>query len=438
MKKLLIVSPYFPPTNTPDMQRVRMGLSCYAAHGWDATVLTVEERYQGGLSEPELMRTLPATARIVRVPAWPLRWARLLGFGNIGLRAWPFLYREGARLLRREKFDLVFFSTTQFAVFTLGPLWKARFGVPYVLDFQDPWRTNAYERSGARPPPGGWKYQFARLQARLFEGWTVRGASALMSVSPLYLEDFRQRYPSILGKPSAVLPFGASQSDLVHASELPAPPQAIVRRVGERHLVYTGAAGPISPRALAILFEALRQYREQSPERSGRIRLHFIGTSYGEGGRAKCSILPVAESFGVSDQVTEIPYRVGFLDAIRLQQDADGLVLLGAPDPAYVPSKAFVYYLTRKPILALLYPDTVLERLLDELACAHLVRIQPNAGDAGSFPALWAFFDALVDGTAGDLMPVRRDDIFRSRYLAEELAGQQCALFEAGVSYHQT
>ena len=79
---------------------------------------------------------------------------------------------------KKEKFDLVFFSNTQFITFTLGFLWKRLYGVPYVIDVQDPWRTDYYERPGSRKPPGGWKYQFARLLAWVFERPSFAGASA--------------------------------------------------------------------------------------------------------------------------------------------------------------------------------------------------------------------------------------------------------------------
>jgi hypothetical protein len=223
VKKVLIVSPHFPPINAPDMQRVRMSLPHYRQAGWDPVVLAVGERWQDGVREPELLATLPPGVRVVSTRALPRRWSRWIGVGNIGLRAWPFLLWRGARLLRREKFDLVFFSSAQFITFTLGPIWRRRFGVPYVIDVQDPWRTGYYERPDSRKPPGGWKYQTARLLAWLFEGWCFKRAGGAMSVSPDYLADLRARHPSFGSVPTAVIGFGASRADLAvaQASRLP-------------------------------------------------------------------------------------------------------------------------------------------------------------------------------------------------------------------------
>jgi len=45
MKRVLIVSPNFPPINAPDMQRVRMSLPFYRDNGWEPVVLAVGERW---------------------------------------------------------------------------------------------------------------------------------------------------------------------------------------------------------------------------------------------------------------------------------------------------------------------------------------------------------------------------------------------------------
>ncbi|MGA7725971.1 MAG: hypothetical protein WCA95_11885, partial [Opitutaceae bacterium] len=67
MKKVLIVSPHFPPINAPDMQRVRMSLPYYRAHGWEPVVLAVGKDWQLGVTEPNLLSTVPSDVRVVHV-----------------------------------------------------------------------------------------------------------------------------------------------------------------------------------------------------------------------------------------------------------------------------------------------------------------------------------------------------------------------------------
>ena len=416
------------------MQRVRMSLPYYRANGWEPVVLAVEGPWQGCTQEPDLLASLPSDVRIVRTRALPACLCRVFGVSHLGLRAWGHFLWRGCRLLGAEKFDLVFFSNTQFVTFTLGRIWRRLYGVPYVLDVQDPWRTDYYERPGSRRPPGGWKYRAARLQARLLEGWAFARAGAIMSVSPHYLEDLRARYPRLAATPSAVLCFGASEADLEQARRLPAPASLFSRGPGEVHLVYTGASGPVMPHALLVLFTALRRYRERSPEKAARLRFHFVGTSYVPAGQGKPSVLPIAEQCGVRDLVGEIPHRLGFLEAARWQLEADALLLLGSSDLAYSPSKVYQYRLTGRPIVGLVFRDSVMEALLDALSCAFIVRFRESGPKEQAYAELARAFDLLVTGTLATALPPPNEAAGGDNFRAEELTRRQCALFERALS----
>ena len=434
MKRLLIVSPHFPPINAPDMQRVRMSLPYYRQYGWEPTVLTVRPEDVETVKEPDLLATLPPDARIVACAALPVRWTRRFGVGSLALRSMRALDRVGSELLRGDRFDLVFFSNTQFLTFTLGARWRRRFGVPYVIDVQDPWRTDYYERKGSRRPPGGWKYQFARVQARLLEPRAYRRAAGVMSVSEQYLADIRGRYPDF-DSPTDVIPFGASQRDLACARNVSAPVN-FSRAGGEIHFLYTGASGPVMPHALTILFDALRGYRARAADNARRLRFHFCGTSYVAPGQGRMTVMPLAEQCRVADLVDEIPHRLGHLESMRLQGQADVLLLPGSSDLAYSPSKIYPYFLSGKPMLGMVFRESVMERVLEELNCAHLVRFRENEPKDEAHVALQRFFDLALDGFPPGTLPMRNDALFNERYLAESLTKRQCALFERALAYN--
>jgi hypothetical protein len=416
------------------MQRIRMSLPHYRANGWEPIVLCVGDAWQDGVREPALNQTIPDDIRIVRTPALSLRWTRFLGLRNIGLRCWLHFLVTGARLIRREKIDLVFFSNTQFVTFTLGRLWRRWFGTPYVFDMQDPWRTDYYERHGSRRPPGGWKYQVARFMAWALEGWSFRRVSAVMSVSPNYIDDLRRRYRYLANIPAEVIGFGASREDIAQSLRMPPPSHRYVRERGEIHILYTGAAGPVMPHAMTVLFQGLKLYHERSPERARRLRFHFLGTSYVAPGQGKNSVTPVAESCGVANQVEEIPHRLGHLECLRLQVEADILLLPGSSDLAYSPSKVYPYYLSRRPTLGLVFKTSVMERLLDELSCAYMVRFGADEDKREAHDALCRFFDLAFDGFPPGTFLERNDAYFNARFLAETLTARQCALFTQALA----
>ena len=219
MRRVLIVSPHFPPVNAPDHQRVRMALPYLRENGWEATVLAVDPDEIDGLPrEPLLAQTVPSDIEVVRCQAAPLAITKCMGMRTLGLRAYPYVARAGARLLRARKFDLVFFSTTQFAIMALGSRWLKRFGVPYVLDFQDPWLADDPARSKLSAPGGQWKYAFSQWIAKRLEPPSVRGCAHAVCVSPAYPKLLQERYPDIDATRFSVLPFAVAESDFEAAS----------------------------------------------------------------------------------------------------------------------------------------------------------------------------------------------------------------------------
>jgi hypothetical protein len=433
-RRLLIVSPHWPPVNAPDLQRVRMSLSYYRECGWEPVVLCVHADDVAGTLEPELELTYPPDIRIVRCHAWPIRWTQWFGLGNVGWRAWPSLYRIGSRLLREEHFDLVFFSTTQFLTFALGPVWRRRFGVPYVIDIQDPWRTDYYERPGAPRPPGGRKYVVARTVARLLEGPVYRRAAGFISVSEPYLTDLGLRYRWFGTKPQATIRFGVSAADFARVKEHSHKDAQLPREPGKLHLLYTGASGPIMPHSLNQLFGAFKTYQALHPDRAARFRFHFYGTSYVPEGKGIPSVLPVAGKHGLTTEVTEIPHRLGHLESLSLLPQADALLLLGSSDRSYSPSKIYPYFLSGKPILSVVFHNSYLETILAELNCSVVAAFDGGLPADSAQGVILRFFDLALAGFPPAEMPVRNEALFNRSFLAEALVRRQCELFERALA----
>ena len=70
MKKVLIISPNFPPINAADMHRVRQSLVYFPEMGWEATVVAVEPEFVEMSQDPLLMESLPETSAIKRIRAF--------------------------------------------------------------------------------------------------------------------------------------------------------------------------------------------------------------------------------------------------------------------------------------------------------------------------------------------------------------------------------
>ena len=59
LKRVLIISPYFPPSNAADMQRIRMSLPYFGNYGWEAEVVTVDPKFSDMVKDDLLLESVP-------------------------------------------------------------------------------------------------------------------------------------------------------------------------------------------------------------------------------------------------------------------------------------------------------------------------------------------------------------------------------------------
>ena len=84
MRRVLCISPHFPPDSTAATHRLRILAPHLAAHGWEPTILTVDPRDYEGRLDPALARSVPPAVRVVRARAWSPAVSRCFGFGDLG------------------------------------------------------------------------------------------------------------------------------------------------------------------------------------------------------------------------------------------------------------------------------------------------------------------------------------------------------------------
>jgi Glycosyl transferase 4-like domain len=425
MRRLLIVSPNFPPANAPDMQRVRMSLPYFAEFGWEPRVLAVDPAYVERLRDPLLLETIPPTIPIRRTKALKVGWTQKLGVSALGLRAWPFLYRAGARLIAEDRPDLIYFSTTMFPVLALGRLWKRRFGVPFVVDMQDPWVGDYYDKRpvGERPP----KFALAQRMHRILEPFTMRAVGGIVAVTDSYHETLRRRYPWISADVCRTIPFGASEKDFEVAAKMEWRNLFFVPNDGLLHAVCGGSLGRTKITTCRAICLAFRQGLDKQPELFSKLRLHFIGTDYAPSAQARATIRPLAAEHGLEKVIFESTDRVPYLATLRLYRDADFLLVLGSDDPSYTASKIYPYILAQKPLLCVFHEESSVVSVLKRTRAGQVVSFSKDDDAAAIteklFPAMKEFLDALPFTPATDWKEFEP-------YRAREMTRRQCELFD--------
>lgn len=379
MQRLLIVSPHFPPSSTADMHRVRMLLPYFRENGWHVEILAVEPDQIASPQDPWLADGLPEDVPVHRVRAMGLGWSRIPGLGTLGLRALCALAGKGDSLLERGQFDLVYFSTTVFEVHVLGPCWKRKYGVPFVMDYQDPWVNDYYRDHPEITPPGGRiKYALSNALHRWMEPRVLRDCAGITSVSPEYPKQLKARYHWLGDLPNLVQAFPGAKRDFERLSSSKSQQNVFDPNDGKVHWVYVGVVMPGMLPVIRQLFEIL-SLKEHS-NLCSNLKFYFIGTSYASDEKARPQVLPLAQKFGLTNQITELTDRIPYVEALKCMIDADGLIAIGSDDPGYTASKIYPYLLAHKPMLAVFHEESSVVNLIKRVGGAVCVSFNNSTG----------------------------------------------------------
>jgi len=401
------------------MQRVRMSLPYFAGEGWNVEVVMVDEHYADIQIDLLLLQSIPNDIKIHKVKALNKQWTSKLGLGSIVLRSLGFYRHQVNRLLKNGKFDLIYFSTTQFPVCILGAYWKKKFGIPYIIDMQDPWHSDYYQnKPQAQKPP---KYWFSYRLNKYLEPIAIKNVDGLISVSEGYIDTLKNRYPAIKNRPSAVITFGAFEPDLSIARENQTEFASLLdtRFI---NIVYTGRGGADMHQAIIPVFEAFKKgLSDKENTFYSRLKFYFIGTSYASAGQGKPTILPLAQQYGVADHVVEISDRISYYHTLLTLQQASALFIPGSDDPQYTASKIYPYLLTQKPLLAIFNGQSSAIPILREYSLKHVYDYETvtetNITD---------FFSELNNSDSE--LPLYNQEAI-NKYSAQQMTVNQCQLF---------
>lgn len=169
MKRLLLVSYYFPPVGGAGITRARNLMRLLPANGWDCHILTVKSiAYR--TFEPELLDGLDQ-GRIHRSGSFdPQRLLRLLGVETVsaafveqgkGISGQFFpdpkvgwakpACRKGIELHSTYHFDAIMTTSPPISAHLVGLSLSKRLRIPWVADFRDPWTTRTIEQEFRSP-----------------------------------------------------------------------------------------------------------------------------------------------------------------------------------------------------------------------------------------------------------------------------------------------
>ncbi|HMO33455.1 MAG TPA: hypothetical protein PKE07_10720 [Lacibacter sp.] len=356
MKKILIISPHYPPSNLAAVHRSRLFAQHLPAFGWEPVLLTVHEKYYEEHPDWNLHKLLPRDQQIVKVNAWPVTRPRLIG--DIGLRAFFQLRKMALEIVRKQRIDFVYIPIPSFYVSLIGPYLHRKTGVKYGVDYIDPW-VHVF--------PGSEKmfsrHWFSTQLAKWLEPMAVKNASLITGVAEGYYKGVQDRNPGLLQNcVFGAMPYGGEEADHAAVKQLGLKPY-LFQSNGKLQLVYAGAMLPKAYEPLRQIFHAIAAGRDSFDN----VEFHFIGTGKTPNDPEGYNIRPLAEEFGLWKSIVfEYPARVPYLDVLVHLEVAGAVFILGSTEPHYTPSKTYQGVLSGKPIIAVLHEASTAVQVLQQ------------------------------------------------------------------------
>ena len=301
MRRVLMVTPHFPPDSSAASHRVRLLAPHLPEAGWQPTVVTLDPASYEGRLDPDLAALVPSTLDVVRAPAWRAERTRRFGLGDLGLRAFTGLGRVCRTLLVSATSSIALFITL-YPVYPalLGPRLKQEFSIPFVLDYQDPW-VGAWGLSVGGGPHGeaDWKSRVSRVLGTWLEPRAVNSADALTAVSQGTIDGIIDRIPAASRIParcdSARLRLRRFRRARAAAG---CHSNSSIPTMGTFTSCYVGTLLPNGLQTLRLLLSGLR-YGQRVDERAARYSPAFLRDEQPVDSAIAYRALPLAAELGV-------------------------------------------------------------------------------------------------------------------------------------------
>lgn len=422
MKRLLIITYYWPPTGGSGVQRWVKFSKYLPEFGWQPVVYTPENPEQLARDE-SLLADIPTCAEVVKTRILePYELYRRLTGGKKGegevnpvnaqeknwkqrLSLWvrgncfvpdPRIgwVRPSVRFLKKylaeHPVDAVVTTGPPHSVHLIGLGLKKALGLRWIADFRDPWTEMFYYKHLGLGPAADRRHH--RLEQAVLDG-----ADAVISVSPPVAADFRAKTQT----PVVLITNGFDEDDFAEAGapgvqffpdpengsekilDTPAPqrPRTKVR------LVHTGLfaadGNPLN------LWDALAERCAADPAFRERLQIRLAG-------KVDAAVTEAVRARGLGGNLVELGY-LPHDETVREQRAADILLLPLRREPEYakvLPGKIFEYLAARRPVLGIGQEDGAAAAVLRDAAAGQMF-------DWDKKDELLAFLDAEHPQTEG-------------------------------------
>ena len=370
MKKVLIISYYWPPAGGPGVQRW-LKFAKYLPEFGIEPVVYVPENPQYPIVDENLENQVPSDITVIKKKIFePARIfsvfakekAREISSGiisdetsqspleRIGLWIRGNFFIPDARVywvgpsvrflkkyLKENSIDTVITTGPPHSLHLIGMKLKEKLGVHWIADFRDPWTSIGYHKSLKLS-------NFASNRHRDLEAQVLTSADRIIVTSNLTRNEFAQ----ITEKPITVITNGYDverRKDVVRDSKF------TVSHIGSL----------LSKRNPSVLWQALSDMVKNVPMFADEFEMRLVGT-VGQ------DVINSIKMYGL-DKFTRLYGYVPHDKAVELQQSSQVLLLIeinSADTKCIIPGKLFEYMVSGRPVIAIGPAGSDIASIVDE------------------------------------------------------------------------
>lgn len=373
MKRVLIITYYWPPTGGSGVQRWVKFSKYLPEHGWQPVVYTPLNPEQLAV-DTTLEAEVPSEAEIIRtriIEPYNLykNLLRRSGHSKEAVEVNPVnakekspvqkfamwirgnLFRPDPRCLwispsvrylkkylKDHPVDLIVTTGPPQSMHMIGRRLSKETGLPWIADFRDPWTRIFYFKHLSMT-------EATKKWHRKMEKKVLDDATAVVAVSPMVQKDFQE----MTSTPVHLITNGFDESDFNVETE------------PDDHFNVTHTGLLVKDGNPVELWNALGRKCREDKEFGQRFRLVLVGKSDKD-------VIDSIEAAGIGGNLVNLGYR-SHGTAVRCQKSASMLILPIREEPetkAILPGKLFEYLAAGKPVLGIGTREGAMAQVLEE------------------------------------------------------------------------
>ena len=434
MKRVLIISYYWPPTGGSGVQRWVKFAKYLPSEGWQPVIYTPENPEQLAVDE-SLAAEVPEAAEVVKtriIEPYELykKLLRRSGHSKEAVEVNPVnaqnksLLQKAAMWVRGNLFrpdprclwigpsvrflkkylsehpvDLIVSTGPPQSMHMIGLRLSRETGLPWIADFRDPWTKIFYFKHLAMTPA-------TERWHKKMEKMVLDEASAVVAVSPLVQQEFQ----SMTDTPVELITNGFDECDF---SSEPCT-EAYGGASQEFTITHTGLfAADGNP---TVLWDVLAEKCHADEAFRKLLRIKLIG-------KTDDQILKALKDRGLEESLINMGYQTHSI-AVEQQRQASVLILPLRKEPEYravLPGKLFEYLASQRPILGIGQPDGAMAMIVNETGTGTVIDWNDKEGISQYIEQCWKrHLEGRLSSDGADL----------SRFTRRSLTRRMAGLFD--------